>query len=102
MPANASSITIRYWWYGVTNHTTHKCRDTFSVEVLDSSGNAIGKVQSACNTDATQSWQQATFDATSMLSNHAGQTVTLVFSSQTTSSWATSAFFVDDVDVSAL
>jgi subtilase family serine protease len=102
VPANASTITIRYWWYGVTSHTIHKCRDTFSVEVLDSSGNAIGKMQSACNTDATQSWQQATFDATSMLSNHAGQTVTLVFSSQTTSSWATSAFFVDDVDVSAL
>ena len=101
VPASASSITISYWWYGVTSHTTHKCRDTFTVEVLDSSGNVVGKVQGACNTGATQSWQKVTFDATSMLTIYAGQTVTLVFSAQTTSSWATSAFFVDDVDVSA-
>ncbi len=100
VPVNASTFTISYWWYGVTNHTTHKCKDTFTVEVLDSSGNAIGQVQSACNTDATQSWQQVTFDATSMLSNYAGQTVTFVFSATTTSSFATTAFFVDDVNVS--
>ncbi len=101
VPASASSITISYWWYGATSHTTHKCRDTFTVEVLDSSGNVAGKVQGACNTNATQSWQKVTFDATGMLTGYAGQTVTLVFSSQTSSSWATSAFFVDDVDVSA-
>jgi subtilase family serine protease len=102
VPANASSITISYWWYGDTNRTTHSCRDTFTVELLDGSGNAIGKVQSACNTDATRSWQQVTFDATSILSNYAGQTVTLVFNSKTSSSSATSAFFVDDVDVSVM
>ncbi len=102
VPANASTITISYWWYGDTNHTTHSCKDAFTVEVLDSSGNAIGQVQSACNTDATRSWQQVTFDATSVLSNYAGQTVTLVFNAKTSSSTATSAFFVDDVDVSAV
>ena len=100
VPASASSIAVSYWWYGDTSHTTHKCVDKFTVVVLDSSGTAIGKVQSACNTDATRSWRQATFDATSLLSRYAGQTVTLVFSATTSSSSATSAFFVDDVSVS--
>ncbi len=101
VPANASNITVSYWWYGDTNHTTLKCRDKFTVEVLDSNGKAIGKVQSACNTDATRSWKQVTFNATSLLSNYAGQTVTLAFNATTSYSSATSAFFVDDVAVSA-
>jgi kumamolisin len=101
VPASASNITVSYWWYGDTNHTTHSCRDKFTVEVLDSNGATIGKVQSACNTDATRSWKQVTFDASSLLSNYAGQTVTLAFSATTSSSAATSAFFVDDVAVSA-
>jgi subtilase family serine protease len=101
VPANASRITISYWWYGDTNHTTSKCRDTFTVELLDSNGNTLGKVQSACNTAATRSWKRVTFDATSVLSNHAGQAVTLAFSSTTSSSLVTSAFFVDGVAVSA-
>jgi len=101
VPANASSITISYWWYGDTNHTTRKCKDTFTVELLNSNGNALGKVQSACNTAATRSWKRVTFDATSVLSNYAGQTVTLALSSTTSSSLVTSAFFVDDVAVSA-
>lgn len=101
VPASVSSITISYWWYGATNHTTGRCRDTFTVALLDSSGNVIGQAQHACNTDARQAWEQVTFDATSQLSNYSGQTVTLVFAAQTSGSSATSAFFVDDVSVSA-
>jgi len=100
VPTNASSITISYWWYSETNRTSSSCKDKFTVEVLDSSGNVIDQIQSACNSNATQSWQQVTFDATSMLSNYAGQTVTLTFIATTTADSATSAFFVDDVAVS--
>ena len=102
VPSNASSLTISYWWYGHTNETTQQCVDSFTVTVLDSSGNAIGQVQSACNTDATQSWQQVKFDASSLLSNYAGQTVTLVFETQSSSfSQQTTAYYVDDVAVNA-
>jgi subtilase family serine protease len=99
VPANASNIIISYWWYGVTDRTSSGCEDTFTVEVLDSSGNAIGKVQGACNTDATQSWQRVTFDATNMLSKYAGQMLTLTFMATTTADSAISTFFVDDVAV---
>ncbi len=102
VPGSASSISVNYWWYGDTNRTTHSCSDTFTVTLLDSSGNTIGQVQAACNTDATRAWQQVTFDATSLLANYAGQNVTLVFEAKTSSSSSrTSAFYVDDVAVTA-
>ncbi|HEU0003309.1 MAG TPA: protease pro-enzyme activation domain-containing protein, partial [Ktedonobacteraceae bacterium] len=100
VPNSVSSINVNYWWYGDTNRTSHTCSDTFTVMLLDSSGNTIGKVQAACNTDATRTWQQVTFDATSLLANYAGQNVTLVFEAKTSSSSTrTSAFYVDDVAV---
>ena len=102
VPDNASSITVSYWWYGDTDHSSQSCVDTLTVTLLDSSGNTIGKVQAACNKDATRTWQQITFDATSLLANYAGQDVTLVFEAKTSSSSSrTSAFYVDDVAVTA-
>ncbi|HLJ35153.1 MAG TPA: hypothetical protein VKU38_15980, partial [Ktedonobacteraceae bacterium] len=69
---------------------------------LDSNGSVIGKVQHACNYNATQQWQQVTLDATSKLASYAGQTVTLTFTGKTSSSYyVTTAFFVDDVAVNA-
>ena len=102
VPTHATNITVSYWWYGDTSHTTQVCRDVFTAELVNGSGNVIGKVQRACNTDATQRWQHVSFDATNLLSSYAGQTVTLIFNARTGSSTsATSVFFVDDVDVSA-
>jgi hypothetical protein len=75
--------------------------DTFNVVLLNANGSIIGKIQSACNTNAKGNWQQVNFNATSLLTTNAGQTVTLVFGATTSSSWVTSSFFVDDVNVSA-
>ncbi len=99
VPTNASNIIISYWWYSETNRASSSCKDKFAVEVSDSSGNAIGQVQSACNSDATQSWRQVILNVTSVLSKYAGQAVTLTFVATTTADSATSSFFVDDVAV---
>ncbi len=101
VPTNASAITISYWWFGESSNFLSGCQDTFTVKLLDSRGKTIGQIQSACNSDATQQWQQVTFNATKMLSNFAGKTVRLIFSSHTSFSLFSSSFFVDDVDVSA-
>ncbi|HJT59599.1 MAG TPA: S53 family peptidase, partial [Ktedonobacteraceae bacterium] len=101
VPANASHISLSYWWYGDTNSASHSCKDSLTVAVLDSNGSVIGKVQHACNTDATQSWKQIQVDITSLLSHYGGQTVTLVFEGKTSSTHTTTAFFIDDVAVSA-
>jgi len=100
VPGNVSSIAISYWWFGETSHITHKCVDKFTVVLLNANTNTIGKIQAACNADAKGNWQQVNFNATSLLTQYAGQTVTLVFGATTSSSWVTSSFFVDDVNVS--
>jgi kumamolisin len=101
VPDSSSSISISYWWYAATNRTSKSCRDGLTVLLLDSNGAVIGKLQKVCNTNATRSWKQATFDVTKALTNYAGQTVTLVFVGQTASTYATTSFFVDDVAVTA-
>ena len=101
VPSNVSSIAINYWWFGETSHVTHRCVDKFTVVLLNASGNTIGKMQAACNTDAKGNWQQVNFNATGLLTKYAGQSVKLVFDATTSSSWVTSSFFVDDVNVSA-
>ena len=102
VPSGASHIAVSYWWYGKTNRTSHSCRDSLTVDLLDSNGQVIGKVQGACNTNANQSWQQVSINATSTLSQYAGRTVTLIFSAHTSFSLSvTTAFFVDDVAVTA-
>ena len=100
VPSTISSIAISYWWFGETSHITHSCMDKFTVKLLNAHSNTIGNLQSACNTDAKGNWQQVNFNATSLLSKYAGQTVRLVFGATTSSSWVTSSFFVDDASIS--
>ncbi|HZU01797.1 MAG TPA: peptidase S53, partial [Ktedonobacteraceae bacterium] len=101
VPNGAGKITISYWWDGETNSASQSCDDTLTASLLDSSGQVIATMKQVCNTDATGNWQQESFDVTSKLSSYAGQTVTLVFEGQTGSFGASTAFFVDDVAVSA-
>ncbi len=101
VPSNGGQITLSYWWYGDTNSTATSCKDSFTAAFLDANGNVVAKVKQECNTDARQSWQQVRVSVTNVLSNYAGQIVTLVFTSKTNGSSRTSAFFVDDVVVSA-
>jgi Pro-kumamolisin, activation domain len=100
VPASTSHLALSYWLDVRTHRTTTACRDTLNVMLLNSHGKVIGKMQPACNTSATGQWQQATTNVA--FSQYAGQTVTLVFSGRTTTSQATTAFFIDDVAVMAL
>ena len=102
VPTSVNNITITYWWYGDTSRTARSCKDALDVTLLDGNGKVIGKVQHSCNFNATQQWGQVAFDATSLLSQYAGQTVTLSFTGTTSSAYSvTTAFFVDDVAVNA-
>jgi subtilase family serine protease len=101
VPSGASSLSITYWWYAETYSFSSSCDDSLIVQVLDSNGKSIDQLQKVCNTSASANWQQATFDAASLLSKYAGQTVTLVFTGTTSSGFATTSFFIDDVAVNA-
>lgn len=99
VPTGNSTITLSYWWYGLTQHKKKTCVDTFTVTVMDSNGHVIGRLQFACNFNATARWVHASFNVTSLLSRYAGKTVILSFEARTSSSLRTTAFFVDDVAV---
>lgn len=99
VPRSAAKVTISYWWDGQTYSFAQSCDDTFTAALLDSNGQVIGTVQQACNTDATGNWQQVSFDATSTLSHYAGQTVTFVFAAKSSGAGPSTAFFVDDAQI---
>src|SRR5262249_37127959 len=97
VPTGNSTITLSYWWYGLTQRTSFSCLDTFTVTIVNSNGLAIGRLQHACNYNAKAKWMHASFNVTSLLSRYAGKTVKLVFEARTSTSLQTTSFFVDDV-----
>ncbi len=101
VPSNVSNVSISYWWQATTKRKSQSCSDDLTVSILDNYGQTIGQLQQVCNTNASSSWKQATFNVSSQLAQYAGQTVTLVFNGRTGYSQRTTSFFVDDVVVSA-
>jgi len=101
VPSNASRITISYWYDIQSSTTAQQCVDNLTVSVLDSNGQQIGQLQQACNTNASNSWKHKSVNATHLLSQYAGQTVTLIFSGNTDFLGNPSTFFIDDVAVVA-
>jgi kumamolisin len=98
---SSGQVSISYWWSGKTTQSGTACRDSMTVQILDSAGRVIGQIQpKICNTEANGQWKQVTFDASATLSKYAGQRVTLMFSARTSLTSSTTAFFIDDVDVS--
>lgn len=101
VPSNSTSITVSYWLNIKASTTAQECVDNFTVSILDSNGQQIGQLQQACNTNASKHWKQESFNAAQMLSQYAGQSVTLIFSGTTDFLGSPSEFFVDDVAVVA-
>ena len=101
VPSNVSNVSISYWYDIQSNTTAQECVDNLTVSVLDSNGQQIGQLQQVCNTNASKSWKHKSYNATHLLSQYAGQTVTLIFSGNTDFLGNPSTFFVDDVAVTA-
>jgi exo-1,4-beta-D-glucosaminidase len=93
IPAGCSA-SLTYWLHIDTTESTSTAKpDTFTVQVLNSSGTVLGTVGSFSNLNAASGYSQKTAD----LSAYAGQTVTLKFTgSETDTSGGTTTFVVDD------
>src|SRR6266699_2755354 len=76
---------------------TYSCMDRLTVTVLDGNGHMIGRLQLACNYNATARWVHASFNVTRLLSRYGGKTVMLFFAARTSPTLQTTSFFVDDV-----
>src|SRR6266568_3733208 len=100
VPASYNKIILTYWWYSDTNKTTRQCLDTFSSQLLNSSGGSIRTMQQRCNTNVTNNWVQESFDVSASLRAYKGKSVTLLFrGTNAPGKPQTSDFFVDAVVV---
>ncbi|MBA3824848.1 MAG: hypothetical protein H0X24_13255, partial [Ktedonobacterales bacterium] len=64
-------------------------------------GNSVVQAQSSCSSDASNDYAQKTVDLSQLVSEQAGQTLAIVFTTTTNSSSSTSQTFVDDVSIQA-
>jgi kumamolisin len=103
VPTSASNISVGYWVNVQSDRTSSSCVDTLTISILDSNGQEIGMLHQSCNTNSSNTWKQEQSDVTSLLSQYAGQTVTLIFTGNTsyTGNGNATTFFVDDVSVMA-
>ncbi len=95
LPADATSITLRAWWYLATAETAGVF-DTMTVWLLREDLLPLAQLVQVDNTYPVGMWDQIAAD----LSAYAGRTVILQFAGLTDES-NISDFYVDDVSVSA-
>lgn len=95
LPANATSITLRAWWYLATAETAGAF-DTMTVWLLRPDNMPLAQLVRVDNTYPTGMWDEILVN----LAAYAGQTVVLQFAGLTDES-NISDFYVDDISVSA-
>ena len=93
IPAGCTA-SLSYWLHiDTTESTTTAKPDTFTVQILNSSGTVLATVGSFSNLDKASGYTQQTAD----LSAYAGQTVTVKFTgTEADTSGGTTTFVVDD------
>jgi len=95
LPASTSKVVLTYWVYISTQETSTTAYDNFVARLRTSTGATISTPQTLSNRNAS-GWTQYSFDVTSVLASHVGQSIEVYFS-ETTDSTLTTSFFVDDV-----
>lgn len=103
VPRTYTSLRLSYWWSAETMEMSQQCLDSLTVVIQSTSGQSLRSLQHSCNTNATNGWQQKSFDLTSLLAPYKGQRVTLLFAGTTKANlFLTSSFYIDDVSLVAL
>lgn len=95
LPHDATSITLRAWWYLATAETAGAF-DTLTVWLLRPDNMPLAQLVQVDNTYPVGIWDELAIDLTS----YAGQTVIVQFAGRTDES-NISDFYIDDVSVSA-
>lgn len=91
LPADATSMTLSYWWY--VESTDPDPQADVLVVVVEGPGGAV-VVETLTNDSPRDAWHETTFD----LGSYAGQFVGVTFRAETAEENPTS-FYVDDVQV---
>ncbi|WP_249161826.1 glycoside hydrolase family 9 protein [Actinospica acidithermotolerans] len=93
LPSSCTSATLSYWLHVDTTESTSTAKpDTFTVQLLDSSGNVLTTLATFSNLNAASGYTQYSYNVSSYL----GKTVTLKFSGTETDTDGGTTSFVDD------
>lgn len=99
LPLTARKVVLSYWVYASSPSAVGICTDVLTTRLHASNGAIITTPQQLCNTQA-KGWKQYSFDLTWTLRRYAGKRITVEFQA-TTSAATVTAFFVDDVALTA-
>lgn len=95
IPADACSVTLKFWLWIMTNErTSAPANDNLVITVRDPAGALLATLSNYSNRDRTSTYQQRSFD----LSAYKGQTISLQFVGTENRSRATH-FLVDDAEL---
>ena len=92
IPATCQNATFSFWLNIQTSDPASRAYDTFSVQVLNSSGAVLSTLATYSNLNATSGYSQHSFS----LARYIGQTITLKFTGKETLSGFTTSFLDDD------
>jgi hypothetical protein len=92
IPSACKNANLSFWLYIQTNDPTTKAYDTFTVQVLNSSGTVLSTLATYSNLNTTGGYSQYSFS----LAPYIGQTITLKFTGTETLSGYNTSFFEDD------
>ncbi len=97
-----TKITLTYWFYADTAKTTQQCQDVFTSKIETAQGGQVVTLQKSCNTDATSTWIQETYDITNIITSYKGKPAMVMFRGTNANGQnQTSDFYVDDVTITA-
>jgi hypothetical protein len=92
IPATCTTATLSFWLYIDSTDPTGKAYDTFTTQVLNSSGTVLGTLGTLSNQNEGTGYVQYSYSMTPYI----GQTVTIRFTGTETLSGYDTSFFEDD------
>ena len=92
IPSTCVNASLSFWLEIQTNDPTTKASDTFTIQVLNSSGTVLATLGTLSNQNSTGAYAQHTFSMTQFI----GQTITIKFTGKETLAGHNTSFFDDD------
>jgi hypothetical protein len=92
IPATCTTATLSFWLYIDSDDPTGKAYDTFTTQVLNSSGTVLSTLSTLSNQNEGTGYVQHSYSLASFI----GQTITIKFTGTETLSGSDTSFFEDD------
>jgi hypothetical protein len=92
IPSTCKNATLSFWLDISTNDPTNKASDTFTIQVLNSSGTVLATLATLSNQNSTGAYAQFSYS----LVPYIGQTITIKYTGKETLAGHNTSFFDDD------